>query len=70
MDQIRNQSRESGVSIYIHKSFSFKIRHYLSVNATEVESPFVEMISNTVRNTLLHVFYRLPIDLIDPFEIF
>ena len=54
----------------VHKSLIFKIRHRLNINCKDVESVSIEVISNTVQNTLFTVLYKPPNSLIDPFESF
>ena len=54
---LRNHSRGYEVSIYIHENFSFKIRRDLSINCKNMEFLSVEIVSNTIRNTLFNVLY-------------
>ena len=44
----------------VHKNLSFKIRHGLSINRKDAESLSIELISNTVGNTLFSVLDRPP----------
>ena len=53
--QIRNHSRRGGVSIYIHKNLSFKIKYDLSIIGKNAESISVEIISNY---SAKHFIYR------------
>ena len=58
------------MSIYIYKSFNFKIRHDLNITCRDVDSFSIKIISNTVQITLVNVFYRPKYGLIDSLEIF
>ena len=49
--QVRSDRRGGGVSIYVHKTFDFRVRSDLSVNNKDIESISVEISSNKKRNT-------------------
>ena len=68
--QVRNDRRGDGVSIYVHKTFDFKVRSDLSINNKDIESISVKISSNKKRNTLVNILYRSPNGEIEPFEIF
>ena len=53
--QVRSDRRGGGVSIYVHKTFDFKVRSNLSINNKGIESISVEISSNKKRNTLVNV---------------
>ena len=65
--QIRIHYKGSGVSVYIHKNFEFKIRNDPSINK-DIESIDVELLHKKRRNTLFNVVYRPPNGKIEPFE--
>ena len=68
--QVRSDRRGGGVSIYVHKTFDFKVRSDLSINNKDIESISVEISSNKKRNTLVNILYRPPNGETEPFEIF
>ena len=68
--QVRSDRRGGGVSIYVHKTFDFKVRSNLSINNEEFESISVEISSNKKQNTLVNILYRPPNGEIEPSEIF
>ena len=68
--QIRNHYKGSGVSVYIHKNFEFKIRHDVSINSKDIESISAELLYEKTRNNLFHVVYRSPKDKKEPFKNF
>ena len=68
--KIRNHYKESGVSVYIHKHFEFKIRNDLRINCKDIESIGVGLLHEKRRNTLFNVVYRPPYGKIEPFENF
>ena len=67
---VRSDRRGSGVSIYVHKTFDFKVRSDLSINNKNIESISVEISSNKKRNTLNNILYRPPNGEIEPIAIF
>ena len=58
--QVRSDRRGGGVSIYVHKTFDFKVRSNLSINNKGIESISVEISSNKKRNILVNILYRPP----------
>ena len=68
--QVRSDQRGSGVFIYVHKTFDFKVRSDLSMNNKDIESISTEINTNKKRNTLVNILYRPPNGQIEPFEIF
>ena len=68
--QVRSDQRGGGVSIYVHKTFDFKVRSDLSVNNKDIETISVEISSNKKRNTLVNMLYRPPNGEIKHFDIF
>ena len=68
--QVRSDRRGGRVSIYIHKTFDFKVWSDLSINNKDIDSISVEISSNKKRNTLVNILYRPPNGKIEPFENF
>ena len=56
--QVISDSKRSGVSIYIHKSLTVKIRNHLSVNNKDTESLSVEILSQKESDTLFEVLHQ------------
>ena len=68
--QVRSDRRGGGVSIYVHKTFDFKVRSDLSINNKDIKSISEEISSNKKQNTLVNTLYQPPNGEIEPFEIF
>ena len=68
--QVRSDRRGGGLSIYVHKTFDFRVMSDLSVNNKDIESISVEISSNKKQNILVNILYRPPNGEIEPFEIF
>ena len=59
--QNRINKRGGGVSIFIDKSYDFKIRNDLCVNSNSIESLSIEILNdNKTKNIILNVTYRPP----------
>ena len=68
--QIRDDRKGGGVSLYIHKSLSFKVIPDLCISSPDIEALTIEMSSNNQGNSLINVSYRPPSGKFEPFELF
>ena len=68
--QVRNHGKGGGVSIYLNKAFSFKVRTNLSVSNRDIESFSTEILLDKRCNILSSVLYRLPSGIREPSENF
>ena len=68
--QVRGDHIGGGVSIYVHNSLNFKIKPDLSISNNDTESLSAEVVSDKVRNTIVHVLYRSSNGQIEPSETF
>lgn len=68
--QIRDDCKWGGVSIYIRNSSSYKIILDLCINSVDIDSFSVEILLINASNTPVKILYRPPTTKIKPFEVF
>ena len=57
MHLVKNQAKDSGVSVYVNESQKFKVRTAFSINSRDIESLSLEILFDKRYNTHYSMFY-------------